>query len=101
KLEGNRSDIFFEARQHGRARDRNNPRLLGKQPDERYLSRCRLLPFCDLSKQINQSLIRFPSLRRKARESVAEVGTVERSVFVNLSREEALTQRAVWNEADS
>ncbi len=81
--------------------DRSRPRLLGKQPGERYLSRCRLLPFCDLAKQINQGLIRLPSLRRKARENVAEVGTVERRVFVDLSREEALPQRAVWNEADA
>lgn len=43
----------------------------------------------------------LPSLRRKAREGVAEVGTVERSVFVDLSPEEALPQRAIWNEADS
>ena len=82
------------------ARDRNDPRLLGKQPGERDLSRCRLLPFCDLAKQINQGLIRFPSLRRKARDDVAEVGTVERRVFVDLSREEAFAQRTEWNEAD-
>src|SRR5262249_45394473 len=83
------------------ARDWNNPRLLGKKPGERYLSGCRSLPFCGLAKQVNQSLIRFPSLRRKAREDVAEVGAVERSVFVDLAREEALPQRAIWNEADS
>ena len=41
-------------------------------------------------KQINQSLIRLPSLRRKARNDVAEVGTVERRVLVDLSREKAL-----------
>jgi hypothetical protein len=46
----------------------NNPRLLGKQPSERDLSRRRLLRFCDLAKQINQGLIRLPSPRRKARE---------------------------------
>src|SRR5262245_60785186 len=83
------------------ARNWRDPRLLGKQPGERYLSRRRLLPFRDLAKQINQGLIRLPSLRRKAREDVAEVGTVERSVFVDLSREEAFPQRAIWNEADS
>src|SRR5215470_687180 len=83
------------------ARDWNNPRLLGKKPGERYLSGCRSLPLCGLAKQFNQGLIRFPSLRRKAREDVAEVGAVERGVFVDLSREEALAQRAIWNEADS
>src|SRR5262245_37121102 len=81
--------------------DWNHPRLLGKQPGERNLSGCRSLPFRGLAEQVNQSLIRFPSLRRKAREDVAEVGAVELSVFVYLSREEALPQRAKWNEADS
>src|SRR5438045_6058694 len=50
--------------------DRNNPWLLLKQPRERDLSRRRLLSFCDLAEQINQSLIGFASLRRKAREYV-------------------------------
>src|SRR6266487_1505329 len=64
-----------------RAGDRNNPWLPSKQPRQRNLSRCRLLPFCDLAEQINQNLIGFASLRRKAREGVAQVGAVERSVF--------------------
>src|SRR5438874_8762005 len=81
--------------------DRNNPWLLRKQPRERDLSRRRLLSFCDLAEQINQSLIGFASLRRKAREYVAEIRTVERSVFVNLSREKAPAQRTVRNKTDS
>src|SRR5207249_5804841 len=44
----------------------------------------------DLAQQINQGQIRLPSLRRKARNDVAEVGTVELRVLVDLSREEAL-----------
>ena len=100
KFDCSRSDVLLQAMQLRGARDRNDPRLLGQQPGERDLSRCRLLPFCDLAKQIDQGLIRFPSLRRKARDDVAEVGTVERRVFVDLSREEALAQRAEWNEAD-
>ena len=83
------------------ARDRHNPRLLRQQPRERDLRRCRLLPLCDRAKQINQRLIRFPSLRRKARDDVAKVGTVERRVLVDLAREEAPAQRAEWNEADA
>src|ERR1700730_3655659 len=81
--------------------DLNNPRLLRKQPSERDLSRCRLLPFCDAAEQINQGLIRLESLRREARESAAEVGAVESRVFVDLAREEALAQRAIGNEANS
>src|SRR5207249_437720 len=64
------------------------------------LSGCRLLPLRDLAQQVNQGLIRFPSLWRKSRELIAEIGTIERSVFVDFSREEALAQRAVRNEAD-
>ncbi len=46
-------------------------------------------------------MIRFASLRRKARETVAEVGTVERSVFVDLPREEASAKGTEWNKSDS
>lgn len=44
--------------------------------------------------QINQRLICFEDLRRKAREDGAEVRAVERGVFVDLAREEGLTQAA-------
>ena len=71
------------------AGNRNDPRLLGEQPGERDLSRCRFLPFRDRCQQIDQRLIRFPSLRRKARDDVAEIGAVERRVLVDLAREEA------------
>ena len=55
---------------------------------------------CDLAEQIDQRLIRFPGLRRKARNDVAEVGSVERRLLVDLSREETLAKRAEGNEAD-
>src|SRR5262249_34066508 len=96
-----RSDVLVQAMQFCGAWDWRNPRLLGKKPGESDLSGCSSLPFCGLAKQVNQGLIRLPSLRRKAREDVAEVGTVERCVFVDLSREESLPQRAIWNESDS
>lgn len=48
-----------------------------------------------------QRRVRFPSLWHKARNDVAEVGTVERSVFVDLSRQEALAQGAIGNEPNS
>src|SRR5260370_33969561 len=81
--------------------DWNDPRLPRTQPRKRDLSRCRLLAFCDLAKQMNQCLIRFSRFRRKARELVAEVGIVKRSVFVHLSREKTSAQRAKWNKTDS
>src|SRR2546428_384186 len=68
------SDVLLQAMEFRGARYWNNPWLLCEQPRECNLSRCRLLPFCDLAKQINQNLIGFASLRRKAREGVAQVG---------------------------
>src|ERR1039457_4274081 len=81
--------------------DRSNPRLLGQQPGERDLGRCRLLPFPDAGEQVNQGLIRLQSLRREARQGAAEVGAVELRIFVDLARQEALAQGAVRDKADS
>ena len=53
------SDVLVQALQLRRAWDWNDPRLLRKQTSERDLSRGRLLPLCDLAKQVNQGLIRF------------------------------------------
>ena len=57
-----------------------------------FSSRCCLLSFCDFAQQINQRLIRFSSFLGKARDDVAEIGTVELRIFVDLAREEALPQ---------
>ncbi|HTU21809.1 MAG TPA: hypothetical protein VMG10_27470 [Gemmataceae bacterium] len=101
KLDGSRPDVLVQAMQLRGSRYWHHPRLLGKQPRERYLSRRRLLSLRDPAEQLDQGLIRLPCLRREARDGVAEVGAVELGVLVNLAREEALTQRAVGNEADS
>src|SRR6266850_7336479 len=100
EFDGSCADIFFEACQLGRAGDWNNTRLLGQQPSQRDLSRCRLLLFCELAKQINHGLICFPSLWAKARNDVAEIGAIERCILVDLAGKEALAKRAKWNEAD-
>src|SRR5437879_5756593 len=81
--------------------DWNDPRLLRKQPSQRNLSRCRLLPFCDVGKQINQGLIRLSSFWGEARDNVAEIGAVELRILVDLAREEALAKRAKWNKSDA
>src|SRR4029077_8852630 len=101
EVDGNCCEVFFEARQLGGAWDGNNPRLLGKQPSERDLSRGGLLPYRDLAKEIHERPIRFPVLWRKARDDVAEITFVELRIFADLSGEEAFSQRAKWNEADS
>ena len=82
KFDCNGSDVLFQSMQLRRARDRNDPRLLGQQPGERDLGRRRLLLFRELANQINQRLIRFAVLRRKAGNDVAEIGPVELRVFV-------------------
>ena len=53
-----------------------------------------------VAKQINQRLIRFSGLWRKAREPGPNVGGVEGHGGINLPREEALPERAPGNEAD-
>src|SRR5262245_40915693 len=83
QFDGLRAKVLVQAMQLRGARNGNDPRLLGQEPGERDLSRGRLLPFSDLAKQINQGLIRSPSLRREARNDVAEIRTVERGVFVD------------------
>ena len=55
-----RSNVLVEARQLGRARDRNNPRPLREQPSERDLSRCRPFLLGDPAEQVDNSLIRLP-----------------------------------------
>ena len=97
EIDGYSSDVLVQARELAGTWDRHDPRLLRQQPGERDLSRCCLLAFCDRAKQINQRLICFSSFWRKARDDVAEVGTVKRCVFVDLSCEEAFPKRAKWN----
>src|ERR1700680_3623752 len=84
-----------------RTRDRNDPRLLCQQPGKRDLSRRRLCLLRELANQINQPLIHFTVLRRKARNYVAEVSLVKLRVFADLAGEETLAQRAERNESDS
>ena len=50
-----------------RARDRNDPRLLGQQPGERDLRGSRFLLRCDLADHIDQGLVCLAGLGRKAR----------------------------------
>ena len=49
---------------------------------------------------VDERLIRLPVLRREARHDVAEIGAVERRRLVDLSRQEALAERAERHEAD-
>src|SRR6266700_7620405 len=97
----NGSDVLLQSLQLAGAWDGNDPRLLGQQPGERDLSRCCSLLFSDPGKQINDRPVGFARLRRIAREAAADINTGEGRVFVDLSREIAPAQRAVWDEADT
>src|SRR6266403_225353 len=68
KFEIRRSKVFFKAMQLGCARNRNDPRLLGKQPSKRELSRCHVFPLREFAQQINQRLVRFTVVWVKAWE---------------------------------
>src|SRR6266436_774721 len=93
-----RAIVLVEARQLGRARDRNNPRLLRKQPRQRDLCRCRLLLFRDSAQQIHQRLIRFAVFWSEARDDGTEIGAIELGIFGDFASEEAPAERAEWNE---
>src|SRR5262245_42756331 len=83
------------------AGDRNNPGFPREQPCKRRLRRSRLLLCGDVAEQFDQGLIRFSRLWSETRVDVAQVGTVKRRGFVNLSGEKASAQRAERNEADA
>ena len=70
--------------------DRNDPRFLSQKPGERNLGTCSILSSCDFAKQVNQSLVRFPRLRREAWHDISEVGAVEGRVLIDCAGEEAL-----------
>jgi hypothetical protein len=57
----------------GRARDRSDPRLLGKQPGERDLGGCSVLLFTDGGEKIDDSLVGLPGFGCKARQRIAEI----------------------------
>src|SRR5262249_41550083 len=59
--------VFIKAMWFRRTWNGNNPRLPSKEPGERDLSRCGLLPFCDASNEIHESFIGFSSLGRETR----------------------------------
>src|ERR1700683_4002088 len=95
------TDVLLQTRQLGCTRDRRHPRLLGKQPGECYLSRCRLFLLREFSNQINQGPIRLTVLRREPRDSIAKIRLVELRRVADLAGEKAFAQRAEWDEADA
>jgi hypothetical protein len=78
------ADVLVQALQLPGAWDGHDPRLLGKQPAQRDLGGRRVLPQRDAAEQIDQGLVRLPSLRREAGDSVPDVGAGELGVLVEM-----------------
>src|SRR5215469_3520750 len=81
--------------------DRDDPRLLRKQPGEGDLCACSLLPGCDFAERLDDGLIRFAIRLIEAGDGVAEVVAVEGGTFVYGASEEAPAQWAEGDEANA
>src|SRR5207302_7932788 len=95
------TDVFFQPRQFGRARDWHDPPLPGEQPGEGNLRRCRLLLLRNVPQDIHDGLIRLTRLRREARHDVAEIRAHERRLLVDRAGKEALAEGTEWHESDA
>jgi hypothetical protein len=78
-----RAEVLLQALPPARARDRNDPGLLGKDLGKRDLRRRRQLPLRDSAEQVDQRLVGLPSLLRESRDDVAEVRAVEGPLLVD------------------
>src|ERR1019366_6951373 len=83
EFDGGRRNVLLQAMQLRRSWNRHDPRLLGQKPGECDLGRRRVFTLCDAAEQIDNRMVRFPSLRRKAGDGIAEVGAVEGGVLVD------------------
>src|SRR5271165_5679947 len=97
----NRPEILFQTVKLSGARNRDDPRLPGKQPRQRNLRGRRILCRSNLSEQVDQGHVGLDRFRRKAGHDGTEVGAIELSVLVYLAGEKAGPQRTEWNEADT
>src|SRR5438445_41306 len=84
-----------------RSGNRNDPRLLYKQPREGYLGRCCSLPLGERLDDIDQATIGLHYLRREPRESATVIVGIELRFLCDRSGEISLSQRTVRNEADA
>src|SRR5438034_3663703 len=95
------ADVLFQACQFCGTRDGDHPRLLGQQPREGDLRRCRPFLFRNPPQDIYDGLIRFASLGREARHDVPEVGAHKRRLLVDRAGQEALAEGTEWHESDA
>src|SRR4051794_29673183 len=101
EFDASRSDVLPQSMQSCGAGNRNDPRLLGEQPCERYLGRCGTLPLSKRLDDIDQTTIRLESLGREPREGATVIVRVELCLLCDRSGEISLSERTVGNEADA
>ena len=80
KLDRRGSQVLVQAPHFSRARNRRNPRLLGQQPGERDLCRCRIYLERDTFEQIDERLVGLESLGRKAREDASNTHSMPQTI---------------------
>ncbi len=101
ELDGCASEIFFQPRELGRSRDRNDPRLLGEQPCESDLRRRSFLLLGEPGDDLDECLVGLAIFFTEARHDSTEVGAVEFRGCVDFAGEEPLAERAEGDKADS
>src|SRR5271155_2352330 len=87
--------------QLGGAGNRNDPRLLRKEPSKCKLGRGHLLAGCNASQHVYERPVRLTRLRCKARHGIAEVLCAERGLGIDRAGQEALSEWAERHEADT
>src|SRR5262249_19149368 len=94
-------EVLLETVELRRARDRNDPRLLGEEPRERDLGGRGLLLAADPPEEIDHGLIRLAIFRSESRQGIAKIGFVERGLLVELAGKASSSERAESNEANA
>ena len=100
KLNAGGSNVLLDAMPLRSSRNRNNPRLLSKQPCERNLRWSGVLPSGDTAEQLDERNISFSRFGREPWNEIAEVGALKPGVLIDFPGEESRTQWAEWNEAN-
>ena len=101
EFNASRPDVLLQSLQSCGAGDRDDPRLLGKQPGERHLSGFSMLPRCERFDNIHQSAVCPPSLRGEARERATIVARIKLRVFRDRAGKVTLAKRTVGDETNA
>src|SRR3954463_2999677 len=95
------SQVLVQMGQLGRARDGDDPRLLGHHPRQGYLRRCGASGPAERVEHLDDSQIGPDRVRFEARQGVAiVVSGVEPGVLADRAAKKAPIERTVWHKAD-